>query len=61
MSASAVVMMILAILMLWGGMVAAIVKLRGHPDEPEPANPDEPEPAKGKGERRTGGAHRRRS
>lgn len=50
MSTSAVVMMILAMLLLWGGMAAAILKLRGHPDAPEP--PEQPR-------KRSGGAHRR--
>lgn len=36
MSAGAVVMMIIAITVVWGGLVAAILRLRGHPDEPEP-------------------------
>lgn len=35
MSTSAIVMMIVAIAVVWGGMVAAIFKLRGHPDEPD--------------------------
>ncbi|WP_199847818.1 methionine/alanine import family NSS transporter small subunit [Streptomyces dysideae] len=34
---SAVVMMIIAILIVWGGLVPAIVQLRRHPDPgPEP-------------------------
>ncbi|MTE18727.1 methionine/alanine import family NSS transporter small subunit [Streptomyces sp. TRM43335] len=33
MSAGAVVMMIVAMLVVWGGLLAAILKLRGHPDE----------------------------
>ncbi|MCK1796273.1 methionine/alanine import family NSS transporter small subunit [Streptomyces sp. XM4193] len=36
MGASAIMMMVFAILLLWGGMVAAILKLRSHPEEPEP-------------------------
>ncbi|MDT0323463.1 methionine/alanine import family NSS transporter small subunit [Streptomyces millisiae] len=40
MSTSAVVMMIVAMAIVWGGLVAAIIKLRSHPDEPEPADGD---------------------
>ncbi|WP_078591979.1 methionine/alanine import family NSS transporter small subunit [Streptomyces megasporus] len=45
MSTSAIVMMIISIVVVWGGMVAAILKLRGHPD------PDVPEsgPVAGEG------------
>ncbi|WP_338898688.1 methionine/alanine import family NSS transporter small subunit [Streptomyces sp. TG1A-60] len=39
MSAGAIIMMIIAILIVWGGLVLAIVRLRGHPD-PQ-AEPDE--------------------
>jgi hypothetical protein len=35
MSISAIVMMVISITVLWGGLVAAIVHLRRHPDEPE--------------------------
>ncbi|HEX5569383.1 MAG TPA: methionine/alanine import family NSS transporter small subunit [Streptomyces sp.] len=35
MSASAIVMMIIAIAIVWGGLLAAVLKLRGHPDGPE--------------------------
>lgn len=35
MSTSAVVMMIIAIVLVWGGLVAAIMKLRTHPEPPE--------------------------
>ena len=35
MSTSAVVMMIVAMVVVWGGLIAAILKLRGHPDPPE--------------------------
>ena len=35
MSTSAIVMMVISIAVLWGGLVAAIVHLRRHPDEPE--------------------------
>lgn len=33
MSASAIVMMLIAIVTVWGGMVAAIVNLVRHPEE----------------------------
>ena len=37
MSASAVVMMLIAILIVWGGLALAIIQLRRHPDPgPEP-------------------------
>ncbi len=36
MSTSAIVMMVISITVLWGGLVAAIVHLRRHPDEPGP-------------------------
>ncbi|WP_175407211.1 methionine/alanine import family NSS transporter small subunit [Streptomyces sp. TRM64462] len=39
MSAGAVVMMIIAIAIVWGGLCAAILRLRAHPDEPEPLPP----------------------
>ncbi|MCF6525815.1 methionine/alanine import family NSS transporter small subunit [Streptomyces sp. JJ36] len=35
MSAGAITMMIIAILIVWGGLIAAILKLRGHPEPPE--------------------------
>ena len=35
MSTSAIVMMVISIAVLWGGLVAAIIHLRRHPDEPE--------------------------
>ncbi|CAL9400542.1 MULTISPECIES: methionine/alanine import family NSS transporter small subunit [Streptomyces] len=34
MSAGAVVMMIVAMVVVWGGLLAAILKLRGHTEEP---------------------------
>lgn len=40
MSTSAVIMMIVFIVVIWGGMLAAILKLRGHPDPPD----DDPAP-----------------
>lgn len=36
MSAGAVVMMIVAVLIIWGGLVTAVIRLRRHPQEPEP-------------------------
>ncbi|MFP3990841.1 methionine/alanine import family NSS transporter small subunit [Streptomyces sp. E11-3] len=36
MSTSAVVMMVVSMVIVWGGLIAALLKLRGHPDEPEP-------------------------
>ncbi|MCG3043630.1 methionine/alanine import family NSS transporter small subunit [Streptomyces fenghuangensis] len=33
MSAGAVVMMIVAMVVVWGGLLAAILKLRGHTEE----------------------------
>mgnify|MGYP001236396030 FL=1 len=33
MSTSAILMMIVSIVLVWGGLVAAIVHLRRHPDE----------------------------
>jgi hypothetical protein len=35
MSGEAVVMMIVAIVVVWGGLAVGIVALRRHPDEPE--------------------------
>jgi cytochrome b len=45
MSTGAVVMMIVALTLVWGGLAAAIVQLRRHPEQPhdDPAiDPDEP-------------------
>jgi flagellar basal body-associated protein FliL len=39
MSASAIVMMIIAIVIIWGGMIAAILRLRKHPHETDPTPP----------------------
>ncbi|GAA4895020.1 methionine/alanine import family NSS transporter small subunit [Streptomyces coeruleoprunus] len=39
MSAGAIVMMIIAIVIVWGGLAAAIIRLRAHPPEPEPLEP----------------------
>ncbi|NLU67726.1 methionine/alanine import family NSS transporter small subunit [Streptomyces sp. HNM0574] len=33
MSTGAIVMMIIAITIVWGGLAAAILKIRSHPDE----------------------------
>lgn len=33
MTPAALIMMVVAILLIWGGLVAAIVHLRSHPDE----------------------------
>lgn len=38
MSAGAIVMMIIAILVVWGGMVGAMLRLRHHPDPPDDAD-----------------------
>ncbi|MFB8762464.1 methionine/alanine import family NSS transporter small subunit [Nocardiopsis alba] len=35
MSASAIVMMVVSIIVLWGGLLGAVLHLRRHPDEPE--------------------------
>jgi hypothetical protein len=35
MSTSAIVMMVIFIAVLWGGLAAALLHLRNHPDEPE--------------------------
>lgn len=43
MGASSIMMMIFAMVLLWGGMIAAILKLRSHPDEPEPDPMDRPQ------------------
>ncbi|GAA2524104.1 MULTISPECIES: methionine/alanine import family NSS transporter small subunit [Streptomyces] len=43
MSTSAIIMLIVAIVIVWGGLVGAIVHLRRHPERPEddapPAQP----------------------
>jgi hypothetical protein len=36
MSTGAVIMMIITIAVVWGGLAAAILKLRSHPDERVP-------------------------
>lgn len=35
MSAGAITMMVVSMALLWGGMIAAIVHLRRHPEAPE--------------------------
>lgn len=35
MSASAIVMLVIAIVIVWGGLVAALLKLRTLPDQPD--------------------------
>ena len=50
MSLSAIVMFVVAILILWGGLVASIIFLRNHPqvtsgpaaDDPDDYDPDHP-------------------
>ncbi|MGW0733252.1 methionine/alanine import family NSS transporter small subunit [Streptomyces sp. NPDC002851] len=37
MSTGAILMMVVSLLIVWGGLIAAILKLRGHPDEVPPA------------------------
>lgn len=39
MSASAIVMMIIAMLIVWGGLITAILRLRGHSVPPEQLPP----------------------
>ncbi|MFC8278094.1 methionine/alanine import family NSS transporter small subunit [Streptomyces sp. NPDC057271] len=39
MSAGAIVMMIIAIAVVWGGLIAAIIRLRRHPPVPEAPPP----------------------
>lgn len=39
MSTSAIIMMIIAILIVWGGLITAILRLRKHPDPPEQMPP----------------------
>ncbi|UFU02154.1 methionine/alanine import family NSS transporter small subunit [Ruania suaedae] len=35
MDTGALIMMVVTLLLIWGGLVAALLHLRGHPDEPE--------------------------
>ncbi|MCT2593250.1 methionine/alanine import family NSS transporter small subunit [Streptomyces sp. N2-109] len=42
MSAAAVTMMCIAIVIVWGGLVAAILRLRKHPDVPDDDASGEP-------------------
>ncbi|UED86523.1 methionine/alanine import family NSS transporter small subunit [Streptomyces profundus] len=44
MSASAIVMMSISMLIVWGGLLLAVLNLRGHPDAPEPTADDVPHP-----------------
>lgn len=39
MSADALVMMIIAITIVWGGLVAAVIRLHGHPEHEPPPDP----------------------
>ncbi|MCD9898964.1 methionine/alanine import family NSS transporter small subunit [Streptomyces sp. MT29] len=39
MSASAIVMMVVAMIIVWGGLIAAILRLRGHSEPPEQLPP----------------------
>ncbi|MEU3945316.1 methionine/alanine import family NSS transporter small subunit [Streptomyces sp. NPDC029526] len=39
MSTSAIIMLIVAIVIVWGGLVGAIVHLRRHPERPEDDGP----------------------
>ncbi|MGW8060708.1 methionine/alanine import family NSS transporter small subunit [Streptomyces ziwulingensis] len=38
MSTSAIIMMIVAMLIVWGGLITAILRLRKHPEPPEPSD-----------------------
>lgn len=45
MSTGAVVMMIVAVAVVWGGLLLAVLRLRRHPEPTEPAeSPDPTEP-----------------
>ncbi|WP_082126581.1 methionine/alanine import family NSS transporter small subunit [Allosalinactinospora lopnorensis] len=35
MSTGAIVMMLIAVTIVWGGLIAAIIQLRRHPEQPE--------------------------
>ncbi|MFD3686700.1 methionine/alanine import family NSS transporter small subunit [Nocardiopsis sp. NPDC058631] len=35
MSTSAIVMMAVSVIVLWGGLIASVIHLRRHPEEPE--------------------------
>lgn len=35
MNTSAMIMMVLSVVLLWGGLILAIIHLTNHPDEPE--------------------------
>ena len=38
MTMPAIIMMIIALLLVWGGLVGAIIHLRRHPEEPDEAD-----------------------
>ena len=40
MDTPAIIMMIVALVTVWGGMIAAIAHLSRNPEEDEPADPD---------------------
>ena len=40
MDTPAIIMMIVALVTVWGGMITAIVHLSRHPEEDEPADPE---------------------
>lgn len=42
MTPAALIMMVIAILLIWGGLVAAIVHLRSHPEEIDAEEPTTP-------------------
>lgn len=44
MDASAIIMMVLFLLVIWGGLVASIVHYVGHPDEAESHAARQPRP-----------------
>lgn len=44
MSTDAIIMLVIAITLVWGGLVAAIIQLRRHPDRPEQDGDHEPAP-----------------
>ncbi|PYE19868.1 putative methionine/alanine importer small subunit [Williamsia limnetica] len=35
MSASAIVMMLIALILVWGGLAASLIHLRNNPDDPD--------------------------
>lgn len=40
MSTSAIIMMIIALVLVWGGLIASFLHLRGHPDSPDDGSAD---------------------